>query len=100
MFRTTVSRRYPGTRAGGTYRSPKSARWPACRRRVANGRKIGRESATSSQHLDSATRRRCTQMVGRFGRIVAPFVAVLLAATLIPTAGSAQQGPYRFVVVS
>jgi simple sugar transport system substrate-binding protein len=39
-------------------------------------------------------------MVGRFGRIVAPFVAVLLAATLIPTAGSAQQGPYRFVVVS
>jgi simple sugar transport system substrate-binding protein len=36
----------------------------------------------------------------RFARFFAPLAAVLLAAALIPTAGSAQQGPFRFVVVT
>jgi simple sugar transport system substrate-binding protein len=38
--------------------------------------------------------------MSRFARFFAPFAAALLAAMLIPTAGSAQQGPYRFVVVT
>jgi simple sugar transport system substrate-binding protein len=36
----------------------------------------------------------------RFARFLAPFAAAMLAAAVIPTAGSAQQGPYRFVVVT
>ncbi|HEX8967095.1 MAG TPA: sugar ABC transporter substrate-binding protein [Chloroflexota bacterium] len=38
--------------------------------------------------------------MSRFAKVFAPFAAVLLAAALIPTASSAQQGPYRFVVVT
>src|ERR1700757_3389453 len=36
----------------------------------------------------------------RFAKIFAPLAAAILAAALIPTAGSAQQAPFRFVVVT
>jgi simple sugar transport system substrate-binding protein len=36
----------------------------------------------------------------RLMRLLVPFLAAVLAAALIPAAGSAQQGPYRFVVVT
>jgi simple sugar transport system substrate-binding protein len=36
----------------------------------------------------------------RLTRLLVPFLAAVLAAALIPAAGSAQQGPYRFVVVT
>src|SRR5438067_1016692 len=36
----------------------------------------------------------------RFVRFFAPFAAVLMAAAVIPSVGSAQQSPYRFVVVT
>jgi simple sugar transport system substrate-binding protein len=38
--------------------------------------------------------------MSRFAKFFAPFAAVVLATVLIPSAGSAQQSPYRFVVVS
>jgi simple sugar transport system substrate-binding protein len=38
--------------------------------------------------------------MSRLAKLLAPLAAAMLAAALIPTAGSAQQGPFRFVVVT